>query len=524
MAQIPTVPGSETVSTPSPNVKLDYNSLNAPNRANMDLGSAFQDVGRQANAFSQQLQAAKNFGIAADADRKMRQATADFQASRAGRTDEDQWGQEWKDKAAAVQDQILSNQGVGPDLRRTLSNNLKDWNQSNAIEVQTIARKQMINRSVERANLAADEAAKDGDDQGVMNALTPLAKIGAAYPEQVQAMVKKYTDKIDQYKADNFINANPGKAVDWLKEKDDDGGYINATRLSPDQRRVKIVDAEKAARSFHTDNYNDALLAVSNGDIPDEATISAMANNSDISALQAKGLRNAVKIRGSQPKIEDQPKYAASVMTAINGIPAGLDNDARMQYITGIKTSKEYLSLMAPVREQMDQILKQDAISLKPVESELFKQAAEDHRNGMFLPRGTKDVDVPGTGFLGFGADQKKTMTDTPDVGEGNTDEAHWEKTAPRAIIDAEQMHYAKYLTNMRQFFKEKPNATDEEAQKYSQQLKQPYVMSAVTQALSGPKVTVPAGAIDHLKKNPALAKDFDAKYGEGSSKFYLAP
>lgn len=524
MAVIQTVPGSETVSTPPAGVKLNYDALNAPNRAKQDLAGAFSYASAKVDEFGQQIQAVKNFGIAADADRTMRQATADFQASRAGRTDEDQWGQEWKDKAAAVQDQILSNQGAGPDLRRTLSNNLKNWNQSNAIEVQTIARKQMINRSVERASLAADEAAKSGDEQGVLNALTPLVKIGAAYPEKVQAMVKNYTDKIDQYKADNFIENNPVKAVDWLREKDADGEYANVTRINPDQRRIMIRNAEIQKSRVQADNYDSAKLDIDNGNVYTPEAINGLENDGTIAAKQAQGLRNYIKVKGSQPKIENQPQYAAAVATSINNIPAGLDADTRRHYITDIVTSKEYLGLLEPVRKVFDDQMKQDAISLKPVESELFKQAAEDHRNGMFLPRGTKDVDVPGTGFLGFFGDKKKTMTETPDVGEDNTDEAHWEKTAPRAIIDAEQMHYAKYLTNMRQFFKEKPNATDEEAQQYSQKLKQPYVMSAVTQALSRPKVTVPAAAIDHLKKNPALAKEFDAKYGEGSSKFYLAP
>lgn len=497
VATIQTVPGSSQIATPEAAVKADFGALNAPNRANMQLAGTIGDLGQEAAAFGQQLQAAKNFGIAADADRAMRQAAADFKASRVGRTDEENWGTEWREKADEVRSSIYDKGGIGPDLRRTLDNNFKDWNQANSIEVRTIAQKQAINRVRISAADAADEAAKDGDEAGVINAIKGAMIHGAYYPEEANHLIGQGLSKIDQYKADNFIEANPVKAVDWLREKDETGNFVNATRINPDQRRIMIRNAEIQSSRMQADNYDEAKLAVDNGDVPTPETINRMENEGHIAAKQAAGLRTYIKTKGSQPRIEEQPKNAAAVTAAINAIPQGLDADSRRPYITDIVTSPAYLKLMEPARRQMDEWMKQDAVQEKPVVAEVLKQAEQMYRDGFFLPRAAEDVPsetIGGWSFAGGAFTRtpkvdvagETKMSAAPDLGKDNpdADASHWLKTAPKAIVDATQMHYAQYLTRMRSYAKANPKATDADVTKESQRLMEPYVMSAVTQSL----------------------------------------
>lgn len=127
MPSIPTVPGTTRVATPSPNLKLDAGPLNAPAQAAMNMGQAFGRVGQQVGEFGLKLQEAKNYGIAADADRQMRQEAADFQASRAGRDDEENWESEWNDRSDALWGRLNDTLPLSPVLKRQLSENYKNW-------------------------------------------------------------------------------------------------------------------------------------------------------------------------------------------------------------------------------------------------------------------------------------------------------------------------------------------------------------------------------------------------------------
>lgn len=509
MASIQTVPGSSQVATPEASVKQSFGALNAPYQAQGQLAGAISDIGQEAAGFAQQLQAAKNFGIAADADRAMRQASADFKESRVGRTDEENWGTEWRDKANEVRASIYDKGGIGPDLRRTLDNNFKNWNQANAIEVRTIAQKQAINRVRISAADSAEEAAKDGDEAGVIAAFKGATMHGAYYPEEANHLIKQGLSKIDQYAADNFIASNPAKAVDWLKETDSDGNFVNAARINPAQRRITIANAERASRSFQIDNANEMLLSVNNGIAIDEPEILSAENEKLITPRQATGVRNAIKAAGSQTKLENQPQFGAAVKAAINAIPQDIDNDTRRSYILGIKTSKEYLGLVAPVREELDKWMNQDAMAEKPVVSEALKHAEQMYQAGFFLPRATEDVKTDsGHWFIPDKVTGQK-MSDKPDVGEG--DAAHWLTTAPKAIVDAAQMHYAQYLTRMRAFSKANPKASDADVTKESQRLMEPYVMSAVAQSLR-PQIAAPSFTKGKRVKQDGKVYEFDGK------------
>lgn len=348
MANIPTIPGTVQVGTPSPAVKLDENALNQPNLAARQLGGAVIDAGRSLGEFAQKMQATVNYGIAAEADRTMRQASADFMASRAGRTDEHDWVNQWNEKANDTWQQIQEKNAIGPALRRQLTQNFKDWQQANGVEVQTMARKQMINRSIERASLAADEAAKDGDERGVREVLEPLAKIGAAYPEQVQAMVKKYTDKIDHYQAATLIDNDPILAEKILNETDKNGKPVNFTRLTPENRLTLQFEAHRLATQQRVETANDFFMRKQNflaGAGPDVSVdeVRDAVRAGRLTATQAKSFLKA-------PKAEFNPDKFASLYNDIASYDPAKD-----------VTKKQYSDLMA--RAAYDPELKGPAAS-----------------------------------------------------------------------------------------------------------------------------------------------------------------
>lgn len=523
------------VRTPTASNPLDFRSLDLPNQARAQFGQSIESAGGQAADEAIKLQSAVNYGIAADADRQMRQATADFQTSLVNRPDENNWSADWKEKSNEVWENIQDKNPIGPTLRRQLTQNFKDWQSSTGIEVNMLANKQRLNRGVDNIGLDADLAARHGDENGINQVIDGGVHNHLLLPEQAEKMKRQYMDKIDTYAADNYISANPTKAIDWLQEKDDDGNYMNATRINPDQRRVMIRNAEIQKSRAQADNFDSAKLDVDNGNIPTEDTIKQMENSGTVAARQAQGLRTYIRTKGSAPSVENQPKYAASVTAQINAIPQGLDEDARRSYITDIVTSKEYLGLMEPVRKVVDAQMKNDGMQDKPVAAQLFKRAEEDHRNGLFLPAGSLAPMLGDSSYFhqlssaqsayatatkaaaGFDEDDQsaqakaarahvmasKNFVQSITSNRSAIDQAsqtkartEWEKSVSPEVRDAEQMNYAQYLTKMHAFFRENPKATDEDAAKYSQEIKKPFVMAAVSASLLAPQSLAPSDAI----------------------------
>ena len=117
-----------------------------------------------------------------------------------------------------------------------------------------MANKQKINRATERVGLAADEAARDGDERGIHVAFDGAVENHLLMPEVAAKLKRDYLTRIDEYQAKTYILNNPSGAVDYIEEKGKDGQYVNLPRLTPDQRltlintaRGPVVDEEALA-------------------------------------------------------------------------------------------------------------------------------------------------------------------------------------------------------------------------------------------------------------------------------------
>src|ERR1035437_10141546 len=144
MANIPTFRGTAQVKTPSMGGKQTFGAFNEANEAKMQMADAVRQVGEQVSAFSQKLQAAKNYGIAADASRQMQAKWGEFVDARKGRDDEENWVKEWQDTATNLRSSVYDQHSPGPALKRQLDQNFKDWELTNTIETKTIANKKAI--------------------------------------------------------------------------------------------------------------------------------------------------------------------------------------------------------------------------------------------------------------------------------------------------------------------------------------------------------------------------------------------
>lgn len=502
------------VSTPSAGFKASAGALNAPNQASMNAGQAIGQAGQMLGDFAQKLQGAVNYGIAADADRKMRQTAADFQQSRVGRTDEDQWETEWKERSDEVYSSLSDQHNIGPSLKRQLTQNFKDWQQANAIEVRTMANKQKINRATERVGLAADEAARDGDERGIHTAFDGAVDNHLMTPEVASKLKIGYLNKIDEYAARTFIVNNPASAVPWLEQKGEGGKPANVPRLNPDQRAILLNSARVQRDKYWDDNLQSLKNGVDEGNVLTEEQLDERQSLGVISQRQVQGYRAYVKQRSGQTNIEDLPMHSAEVMTAVNAIPANLSADERMAYVVAIKASKAYNSLTDPLRADFNSALKAEVAPDRPAVAERKRLDDDDReKNGVFLPmgvvKGARNWLVPNdpdtsaplnpSALKGKGLQAIRAMTDDDIATTFGKD------FKMRDVLRQEELRWGKYLTAMRGYEKENPKATDEELAIESQRLKRPYIMQSVSEAIAAPTASP---AIDQIPTfTPAQAK-----------------
>lgn len=530
MPTVPTIPGTTQVNTPDAGVKLDYGALNAPNRAKQVLAGAIGDVGEKLNQFSQKLQATVNYGIAADADRQMRQATADFQASRAGRNDPDNWAGEWKETASKTWEKINDTHAMGPALKRNLTQNYLDWQQSNGVEVNMLANKKRIGLAVDHATGLVDEAAKDGHVDAIASAYDPLVKLGAITPDHAKLLIQEGMQKSDRYAADRYIAANPVAGEKYLMETDAKGKYVNFQHMDDNTRVTVAFQAHRFAQMKMADvatgffNQRQEFLNQEPGEsVPD-------VNPSEVRQAVASGYMTpaAAKAYLKPPKPDFDPQAAADLKREIMNTDfstdqGNLENFSFMAKIAGVAAgNKEAMSEL-----QQTLKLKSDPKSeLNSAPSKRFFAEATKAGPSMFLsPEITK---APGESYFSAiaaansklataaSAAAKYSADDQSDAAVASRDALKFARAAAAAANRTTPKHshkeldnlgtpeerkaaesaYSDYLDQMTSFIKQKADsgkpATALEINDYSAELRKPYVMAAAAHAVTSPVISRP--------------------------------
>lgn len=464
MANVPTIPGTFQANSPSVGIKADFGALDAPNRANAQSSQNIGRIGVELGDFALKMQAAVNYGIEADADRKMRKTMAEFQQSRQGRTDENQWEAEWKEKSDQLLSSISEESPIGPDLKRKLTENFKDWQTSGAIEVRMMANKQAINRATERAGQAADEAARDGDEQGVNLAIDGAVDHGLLMPEVAAKMKRQYLTKIDEYAAKNFIMANPMSAEDFLGEKTEVGKYVNLPRLTPDQRYSLLQQAKGAVVQKRTDYQNEIATRRFGGELIGDAELEGAVKSRIVTPAWARAFKKQQALDlGKGGSSEDQALAFAEVRSAI--LAYDPDKDGGAEY-SKLFTQAQLL----PERMATDAInlLKQKNEKTgplnTPVARDVFKVIEERFDAGLYgkfkVKQETRNDAGQWTGFYHVATDGRE--------------------------FDAAVHRKMKVLDAARKYLADNPNATAEEANRFVSSVQTTEVVNTGRQALTG--------------------------------------
>lgn len=403
MADIPTIPGTSVVNTPSADVQADFGSLNVglsmANRAAGEMGQVGREVGDIGMQYAQKMQRAKNYSTAADFDRTMRENAAAFHESRIGRSDESQWQSQWQATAdSTYNDFMKQNPVTDPQLKRQLVTNFKDWKSSNAIQVDTMANHQRIGRYMDNVNLDADAIAQSGDLEHAEEHLNSVYDGAVAshimLPEVAAAQKKAYLAKTAEYGIRNMMTQAPWMAVGYLQAKvvDEDGDpvkdadgntrFANLKGLNPTQREELTNTAKVQFTKFQTDNYQALIEDLQNNQPATPSVLQDLVTKKVITPKMRMSYENAYR----KGNFNTDPVAMGDLFTQLTNYDETNDpkSTQRAALLGRIATSGFPQNVQAEMNKVMTEKTKTDGPLNTPVAKDTFQAIDQRFRLGLY--------------------------------------------------------------------------------------------------------------------------------------------
>lgn len=494
---IPTIPGSSRVQSPELGVQRsagpELQAIEAQNQAIQTGLGVVQE-------YEQRKQKAEDMAAFNQASITTRQTTAAFRDSLHHNPNDKDWVANWQDVAQKTRDDIMADPTLRGTAKQRMALTLDQWQGDTTTEFTTAADVAGSQRRKRTGLLAADVALKDGNEPAASAAVDSLVQTGDMWQEEAAHLKTTFRETIQKNQVETGIGANPMATLNDLEA----GKWPN---LQPTTRTTLIRQAREQWHVQQMEAYQTVTEGIDNGVIytKDQLNQLVAAGN-----LKATSVDTMLRRQAGQTKWDDIPKFAANTIAAVNAIPDGLPADIRRTKVLEIVTSKDYLSLPEAARSEVNKMLNDPIRAERPVASEIFRRAEDEHKAGLFLPWHQKTSST----WFGLGPDETTTK---PSENAGPS----WiNKATPEERAD-ESKAYARYLTKMRDYFRQKPDSTDEEAEAYSANLKKPHIMAAVAANLTAQPATT--GTVRVKAKDgrigtiPAanLAKALEAGYEE---------
>ena len=530
---IPTVPGSEMdVSTPGQGAKGDMSAATAPARATMAaidsryrgvkaVASGIEEVGDQFGRLASDMDKVHRATIAADADFKMRAAQQSLTESLRGDENEKNWPERAQQTYEQVHDDIFSSHNVPPGMRAQLDASVREWGQTLQIKTQTLAQVQSINRAELSIKKSYDEAGRDQDAQGMLNAVK-LGRSSKLDPVAMDEMEQNIPRALALTSIETGMQTNPKGTHDLLASggslpiADQNGNAIVPKKVFPPKELTALIDhASSEAKKWQTGNLEKMLEQ-------DRDPMTGMVPEANIRKAMKAGLIDSIagenKIKAQDREIAAKTNKEKATLLSADRQQASLLNsrmtdptlwgsnpsDFAHELISdaaSINDAAVRAKVISDVHKHEASIKKTGQTAEAPIERQIMSLIREDRdTQGAMAPLAVTDIAAdPGSkGFMGFlkkNATPEQTQYKMVPGGiaairKMNDDTfalTFGDKTTKDEVIQNINVHAARVENEMREWFKtdEGQKATFEKANAHRQEIERPYVMDSVCRVLS---------------------------------------
>lgn len=528
------------VNTPQKAVHLDEGALNARYRGRVEVADAIGGFAQQAEGFEADMLKAKNAGIAADVDLKMRTARQTFLESLQNDPNQDTWQERASQTADSVQESIsATHEGIAPAMRKQVDSAFKSWKGSLMVETQTMANIQTINRAWGKTKEDYQESLKDGQADHAMNLLQNAKSSKLADPAEIDQMERAIPKTIALNYISNGLQANPKQTTDLLRSgaslpaNDQYGRPIVPSKvLSPKEMDQLLIKGRSETLKWQAGNAEQMMMKDADPDtgfIPEDTIRQSMASGNIAEQWGMNKIASQDRKIKAQKVADDQERKKglreiSAADSNTHALVSSLAKDSNawegdpesyqaelISATAAITDPAKRQSAINEVHRQYASAKKTGQTAEKPVEREIYKQGEQSMEQGLFKPAtaGGVEADVPIV-IPVFG----KIWSVKKVVGQQAVDpkrDKKWQETATENEIAQAHINHARWQTQMESWFKtQKPDdpSLPEKAEKYGNSLMKDLVEKQVQEAMT----KKPDALTGQRRKQNGVTFEFDGK------------
>jgi hypothetical protein len=383
------------------------------------FGQALGKVGNVMGELAQKQQQANDTRQLIEAEGEMRKQAMEFQQFQQTTTDQERWLPAWQERQAGMQ-KYMDGLKLTDGARLRLTSSFGQWSDNHAADVQGMAFKQAVGRSVDAVKLRAGEGAAAGDYSQI-DASFKLLQPGSLTPQK-EALWKsdlyKQADEVNRKKIDvqnetDIKNEGPA-ALPSVRARLEENGHL----FDKTERESRLAGADYGAevQSIEVIAYDDPRRALELAPLklrgPDRIRVmdTAKARLNELRSASLKDYTFQI-----QSGVADKDKFAGKIMDDANLEPfdkaslasfldRGPVNDpityaslyAEAKNFVGNEGSPEYSQLLSRVDMNLREDQKSSVIatlgdSVKTpkdaqsrAKSAIYSQMSDDLRAGMF--------------------------------------------------------------------------------------------------------------------------------------------
>lgn len=469
-------------------------TLTQPVRANTDMYAGEAAAGRaigsgieEAGDLAFRIKNAQDAAFITRSQTAMEGESLAFQSWTKQNPDPSTWEPELQERIAKVKDGIgESSSSLSPLAKQRLDLVTNQWETRTTRGMQLQATEQSLSNAQADSNEYISLATTNNDLPAIQQKLEDDVKAGIRRPIVAQHILQKSRTQILTNTVNGMIDNDPFTTEKVLG---DDTSFPSMNATLKESLKLRAHRAAEQTRTNTMKGMAQGVFAMQNGTGPD------VDKDELLATAEHQGINPKYVEKLFKPAKTFDAEGAAGARVAISTYDPVADEQSG--YMKGAELQKQIYGLALPPQattELLDELKKKqnpkDPLNSPVARTVLAQMKADREQNGVFIPTGSATKDVGG--FAGFGT-HKQTEATHVDGGlkalEAMDDAAVASKfgagVSKRAVVAAEQVHFASQLAKMNAWIEEHPKATAEEAENYRQTLTAPYVMAAVAKSLN---------------------------------------